>query len=277
MSQEYYIYKITCLPTQKCYIGQTQKYKTKDDKPYNYGIAGRWCDHVSSAKRSNTPLHQAIREHGLEQFTIECVEVVSEHTADEREAHWIETEHTRVPDGYNVMGHSRCKHRNATTLASAYLEKATAVELKVIKRGGTPTLVYVYITLPDTKKRLTFGQAKDASFEDALREATSVVDEFRQHGVRVINHDDDFAHETYVKVRIVPFNKTMVAVYLKPNEGQQKRVCFGGKTITFDEALENARTFVHRLSYDMLEDSILLKSQQQAATSLVGANTREGK
>jgi hypothetical protein len=30
----------------------------------------------------------------------------------------------------------------------------------------------------------------------------------------------------------------MVAVYLKPTQGQQKRVCFGGKTVTFNQALE---------------------------------------
>lgn len=271
---ECYIYKITYVPMNKHYVGQTQQFKHKNGTPYKYGLTGRWCDHVSSSRRSDTPLHKAIREYGSDQFKIELLETTTETLADEREAHWITELKSTIPDGYNVMRHSRCKHRKATTLVDAYLDTAESVELKIIKKDGIPKLVYVYITTSVEKRRLTFGQAKSASFEDALREANEIVEIFRSKGVRVIEEELPFKDEVLQKIRVVPFNKTMVAVYLKPTSGVQKRVCFGGKTISFDQALENARDFVSRLKCNVLEDN-LLKSRQQVATSSVEANTEE--
>jgi group I intron endonuclease len=270
MDQECYIYKITCLTTEKCYIGQTKKYNHKDGKPYNYGVVGRWCDHVSSSKRSDTPLHKAIREYGNTNFKIETIETTTELHADEREAYWINELKTLVPDGFNVMSHSRCKHRDDTSLVDLYLESAKSVKLKTINRDGVPRLVYVYIETDTGKKRLTFGQSVTSSFEEALQEAEEVLEKFRRRKVKIVEKEIPFKDEVLQKVRVVVFNKKMVAVYLKPKIGDQKRVCFGGKTVTFEKALENAREFISRLSYEELEDN-LLKSPQQVTTSLAEA------
>lgn len=250
---ECYIYTIKCLTTHKCYVGQTQQYKYKNGKPYKYGITGRWCDHVSSAKSRNTPLCQAIREYGNDQFTIEILEVIHANSADEREQYWIQTLNCLVPNGYNVMSHSRCKHRQSSSILQSYLDSATAIELKIIKRDGSPKLVYLYITTPAEKKRITFGQQKTSSFEDAFAEATEWLEKFRKKGVHVIEKDSLFQDESFAKVRVVRFNKTMVAVYLKKHDKTQQRICFGGKTIPFDQALLNANEFISRLSYDVLE------------------------
>ena len=61
------------------------------------------------------------------------LEIVEEQKADEREAYWIETLNSVVPNGYNVMSHSRCKHRETTTIENNYIDIATGVELKIIK------------------------------------------------------------------------------------------------------------------------------------------------
>jgi group I intron endonuclease len=272
MEQTCYIYKITCIPENKCYIGQTQKYKYKDGKPYNYGIAGRLCDHASTSKRSDTPLCVAIREHGISSFKIECLETVLSLTADEREAYWINLSDTRVPNGYNVMSHSRCKHRDGTSIGQVYLDTAESVELKIINKGGNPHLVYVYLTTPTERKRFTFGQSKTSSFEDAMLEARAFVKPFEDAGVKVIDREAlPFDGEVLSKVRLVTFNKTMVAVYLKTKNNDQKRICFGGKTVKYEDAIQKARNFISRLSFDVLEDT-LLKSWQQAATGSVEAN-----
>ena len=269
-AQEYYIYKITCLPTGKCYIGQTQKYKYKAGKPYKYGLTGRWCDHVSSSRKSDAPFHLAIREHGADAFKVEFVETVTESSADEREAYWIQ----QVPQGYNVMKHSRCKHRDVSTIVNLYVEKATSVELKTVHRDGIPRLVYVYITMPDEKKRITFGQSAESSFEDAKEEADAFLRVFTEKGIPV--KDDNkrrpFEGQLLRKIRLVPFNKTMVAVYLTTNDNKQTRICFGGKTVMYDVAVEQARTFIRGLQSVVLEDN-LSKSQQQVAPCSVEANT----
>lgn len=274
MEQEYYIYKVTCLTSKKCYIGQTQKYKHKNDKPYNYGINGRWGDHKSSAKSSFTQLHTAIRKYGSEKFTIEEIEKVSEGSADEREAYWIKHLNTAVPHGYNTMTHSRCKHRDTSSIANLYLKTATRVEMKVIKKNDIPTLIYVYITLPEGKKRITFGQSKTSTFEIAMDEATEFIQHFQENGIEVYENDkhDLFEDQNITKIRTVPFNKTMVAVYITTDDNKQKRICFGGKTITYETAQKNAQAFIDKLNINSN-----LKSQQQVATSEVKADTSSDK
>lgn len=255
--QECYIYKITCTPENKCYIGQTQKFKYKCGNPYRYGIAGRWCDHVSSSKTKDAPLHRSIREHGVESFIYEIIETVEEQKADEREAYWMQQFNSCVPTGYNVMRHSRCKHRESSTIANLYLESATSVELRTICREGIPRIVYVYISTPAEVKRFTFGQSSTTTYEEALREAEGVVDSFRNAGVEVKdgNKRRPFENITLKKIRLAVFNKTMVAVYLTTNE-KQYRICFGGKTITFEKALENSRLFIDGLQTEVLEDNL---------------------
>ena len=255
--QECYIYKITCLPEQKSYVGQTQKFKYKDGRPYRYGIAGRWCDHVSSARSSETPFHKSIREHGAESFIYELIERVDDVDADEREAHWIRELNTLAPNGYNVMSHSRCKHRQGTSVAELYVNSATAIELKTICRDGSPRLVYVYVTTPTETKRFTFGQSATASYEEALAEANAMVDEFRAAGVSVkdSNKRIPFENQQLKKIRLAVFNKTMVAVYITTKSGQQ-RICFGSKKIPYEKALETSREFIEGLQTDVLEDNL---------------------
>ena len=41
-NKEYgFIYKLTCIPTGKSYVGQVKELKYKNGKPYNYGVEGR--------------------------------------------------------------------------------------------------------------------------------------------------------------------------------------------------------------------------------------------
>ena len=272
-----YIYRVTCLQTNKQYVGQTQQYKYKNDKPYSYGLLGRWCDHVSSSKRSDSPLHAAIREHGAGCFTHEVLETTTVAAADEREAYWIRSLGTAAPNGYNVNVHSRCKHRGSDNPAAIYIDTATCVELKRVNRGGVPRLVYVYVTTPGGKERLTFGQSSESTFETALADANRCIATFRERGIRVQEGDrrSQFENQEVQKARLVPFNKKMVAVYLTVNN-KQTRICFGGKTVTYDESVNNAREFVRGLRTSVIEDN-LSKSQQQVATSLDEAHPREEK
>lgn len=265
MAQEWYIYRITCLPTGKSYVGQTQRYKDARGKPYEYGVVGRWCDHVSSSKRSSTPLHLAIREHGPSQFVHEILESVDEAHVNEREAYWIRTLETAVPIGYNVNAHSRCKHRSVDDAASIYLDVATRVEMKPILRNGEPRLVYIYVETPNGKKRLTFGQSNTGTFEQAMDEAHVCLAMFQSRGVPVVeSRRHQLEQQSVQRVRMVPYNKTMVAVYITTTDGNQQRTCFGGKHITYNDAVERALHYVSGLQCNEV-DNQLSKSQQQVA------------
>lgn len=247
------IYQASSKTSGKCYIGQTQDMKERDGKPYRYGVSGRWSDHVSSAYRgAKTPLAQAILEYGADDFELTTLEAnISEEMLDEREAHWIATHKTTVPSGYNVMRHSRCKHRVDSTLADHYLPTTTKVRITSVKRGGVNKLVYVY--LDQTKGdpvRLVFGQGASASYAEALLEAQEFATTFAESGIDVYEEDLDDPLRKYrekveslrnnkvERIRIAKFNQ-LVALHIKHNEGTL-RMCFGGKTVLPADAYKTA-------------------------------------
>lgn len=92
------IYKITDNTNNKIYIGQT----TRD-------IKKRLSDHKSRSIKSTRPndlncvLYQAMRQHGVDNFTIELIETVeTRYQGDTREIYWIrELDATNPEKGYN--------------------------------------------------------------------------------------------------------------------------------------------------------------------------------
>ena len=87
------IYKITCHPTQRSYIGKTRSTQQQ-----------RWYQHCSDAKRGSTKeLHQAIREYGSDAFqiiTLQEWDDISNAALQAAETYFI-TEHRTCHNGYN--------------------------------------------------------------------------------------------------------------------------------------------------------------------------------
>ena len=82
------VYKITNLLNEKIYIGQTKQ-----------PIERRFLQH----SKANYPLGQAMRECGLENFTIEIIErCENQNELNEREKFWIKVLKSKSPNGYNL-------------------------------------------------------------------------------------------------------------------------------------------------------------------------------
>lgn len=84
------IYKLTNQVTGRIYIGQTVT-----------SLARRWSQHSTSMK--NSPLYNAFRKYGPENFTIEaiCTALDPEHL-NELERYFIYYYNSLVPNGYNL-------------------------------------------------------------------------------------------------------------------------------------------------------------------------------
>ena len=83
------IYKITNLLNGKIYIGQTKQ-----------PIEKRFLQH----SKANSPLGQAMRQCGLENFIIEIIErCENQEQMNEREKFWIKVLNSLVPNGYNIL------------------------------------------------------------------------------------------------------------------------------------------------------------------------------
>lgn len=275
------IYKITCIPTGLSYIGQTCDLKYKKGRSFQYGPSGRWSDHVSKARDANTPLAAAIRTHGRDNFTIEVLEKDELNKLDELEAKWIAQQNTLVPNGLNVAKHGRNKHHNTSTLSAHYKGKVESAQIRPIRSNGQYTLVYLVLKMQAGRStRICFGQNKDHTFEDALRDAREFANQLecpvreqlgdtldQKYAIKL----EQFDAKTITQVRITTA-ATLIAVYITTSEmtrsAEQVRICFGGKTISQEEAYKNAKQFIQLL--DLSNDCKIIdqihKSPQQATT-----------
>lgn len=89
-----YIYKVTNNINDKTYIGQTI-----------CSLEQRFYKHCWDAKHSNdtsSPLHQAMRKYGVQNFTITLVEECENTLLNEREKYWIKQFNTFFGNGYNA-------------------------------------------------------------------------------------------------------------------------------------------------------------------------------
>ena len=110
-----YIYKITCIPTKKVYIGKTQT-----------TIEDRWKAHCYTAYCPshgdyNFPFHRAIRKYGKENFKLEEIEQCKDEIINERESYWIDYFNS-YNDGYNATlgGDGQLKY-NYDNIVNFYL------------------------------------------------------------------------------------------------------------------------------------------------------------
>lgn len=88
-----YIYKITNIINNKCYIGKTLK-----------TIQERWKEHCNDyLKRDEEkrPLYSAMKKYGIESFKIEEIEKCNENIVNDREKYWIEY-YGSFKNGYNA-------------------------------------------------------------------------------------------------------------------------------------------------------------------------------
>jgi len=275
------IYQIICNSTQLAYIGQATKFKYKQGKPYNYGASGRWNDHVASAKTRETPLCQAIQEYGREDFRVEVLEEGPLDTLDEREAYHITQQNTIYPAGYNVASHSRNRHRETSNLHVFYQDKVRSAIISPIRKKGELKMAYVYLTMnDDSLERLAFGQKGNRTYEETLEEVREFLERLECPYTTSTSYSTDLS-ERYAS-KLQEFNgkqihsiritsaSNLIAVYVGTSEmktsKEHKRICFGGKTITKEEAYDIAKQFVAELhvSDEIIYDSIQCRQQVTA-------------
>ena len=85
-----FIYKITNLVNNKCYIGKTER-----------TIQERWKEHLKQYNNLDLPLYRAFRKYGENNFQVEQIEECKSEIVDERETYWIKYYNSCGQEGYN--------------------------------------------------------------------------------------------------------------------------------------------------------------------------------
>lgn len=89
-----FIYKITNITNNKCYIGKTER-----------TIQERWNEHLRHIQSlSHLPLYRALAKYGINNFIIEPIEECDNLVLDEAEIKWIKYYNSYGENGYNCTG-----------------------------------------------------------------------------------------------------------------------------------------------------------------------------
>ncbi len=96
------IYKITCIPNSKIYVGSA--FSIKAPSITKKGFYGRWRSHIRRLKlnkHSNIILQNSWNKYGENAFEFEILEICEDRCI-EREEYWMNTLSTLTPNGFNI-------------------------------------------------------------------------------------------------------------------------------------------------------------------------------
>jgi hypothetical protein len=288
-----YIYKITCVPTNKVYIGQVKEHKYKNGKAYKYGIEGRWSDHVSKSRDAITEFYSDIRKYGVSQFIREELVKAPLDKLDALEAEYILKENSVIPQGYNRAKHSQVKNRENSNITEFFKPYAIKAEFRPIRRNGSYHLVYVVIHMSNNeKRRIVFGQNRNETYQQARESAVKFIQELGCPYEEDLTFSEDitekftkkvnqFIGQNIQEIRITTAS-SLIAVYVRTETMKShkdvKRLCFGGKNVPHEQSYYLALSFVEQLPKNkdtVISDtfSTLNQSSQQAGTTVDEANS----
>lgn len=117
------IYKITNRLNRKPYVGQTKQ-----------SIERRFIQH----SKADSPLGNAMRQCGLDNFTIEVIEeCATQEEANDRERFWIKVLNSKTPNGYNRSnGGEGGIHKQKTSTKEVLRMSVSANIVKLRERQG---------------------------------------------------------------------------------------------------------------------------------------------
>jgi group I intron endonuclease len=90
-----FIYKITNITTNKCYVGETVQLDPEI----------RWKQHINKINRDKgcPALKDAIKKYGIEKFRFEIIIICFDEDRHKYETEYIKKYNSQVPNGYNIL------------------------------------------------------------------------------------------------------------------------------------------------------------------------------
>jgi len=224
------IYKITCILTGKSYIGQAVLYKFKNEIPYKYGPKGRWSDHISAAMTNtkSTLFYQDIRVYGPNNFELNIINISPLCYMNELETHYISTENTLEPNGYNIFSVGSNPHRTCPRTELRYNSQIPMTDEVIEYCNQLKNLMQEEI---NDKYSVALKELKNTNIVKVRVATAKNVSAKRSSG------------ESYGYNTITVYVYTDKMKYAK----EAKKFRFGGVTIPLEESYINAILFAQRI------------------------------
>lgn len=114
-----YIYKIVNTINEKVYIGKT-----------SVSVAHRWDQHKSAAQSGvDWHLYRAMRKYGIDKFSIQTIEEISDDQLNQREIYWINY-YNSFKNGYNMtLGGEGRNNLDKKEIVNLWLQGNTVQEI----------------------------------------------------------------------------------------------------------------------------------------------------
>lgn len=148
------IYVITNKINGKKYVGQS------------VDIARRYSEHLRSAqpekyslkniRDSKTPIHLAMQKYGIENFTLEILELCNKQELNEKEKFWIQNLETNHKDkGYNITSGGQDDFQlTGENHSQAKLTRAEVEQIKILLKENQISLTEINKLYPQISKSL---------------------------------------------------------------------------------------------------------------------------
>jgi len=114
------IYKITCIPNGKLYIGSASCVNGGKSR---VGFLCRLNQHkydLIKNKHKNIPLQNAYNKYGMDKFSFEILEYCDNTICLKREQYYLDTLSPFKPNGFNICKSSLCNNSNNTAKIRSY-------------------------------------------------------------------------------------------------------------------------------------------------------------
>lgn len=191
-----YIYKITNLVNNKCYIGQTIR-----------SVEKRWSEHKYSVKSNyynfdHSILHKALKKYGIDNFSVEILEKVNTlEELDEKERFYITKFDSLSPNGYNTeTGGNKNKKLSFITISKIKLT-----------RKRKPVIATNLITKEETFYNSILETRKDGFWDKEVKECCdNVIDMYKGFSFRYANEDPKNVKFREVKRKSIPIIGTNI-------------------------------------------------------------------
>lgn len=215
------VYKITCTPTQKIYIGQTRTYYGKQ----KWDEKKRLNNHIKSAYSDNknkcTLLCNSITKYGKDNFTIEKIEECELEELNKKEDEYILKFNSLAPNGLNLRrgGHhggaseplkeylsekgklyfseEKNKIRQSEIIINSSLKnkqekikdlEIQSIELHIINKSNLPSHIKSIINTIDNKKEVIIFNSKFQNFDEKMNRALSFYEDYKDK-IKIIRND----------------------------------------------------------------------------------------
>ena len=246
------IYKITNLINGKVYIGQSKDIYNRYHRHHKY--------EYKNEQRSDFHLYQAFKKYGLDNFSIDVVELCDESLLDEREIYWIKY-YDSFNTGYNMTEGGQFFSPKMYDPETEKKRAATRERTQALVGENHPRAKLTNAEVENIRKRYINGESSKSIYED-YKNIYDSIDTFKQ--IILGTH--------YKNVGFVP---TKLDIKLNNKSISKEDIIEMRRQYYLENATMSSLAQQYKLSTSSIQDIVNRKSYKEIEDNIPNKRKRE--